>query len=351
MAVDITDLRTKKSGLSSFTVYRSRNGGTATVYTTPTVTELSSANMLGLYSLLIDEDTTIASGSDSEEYAVYITQASMAPVARTIELYRREVTTGNQILVDSNGRLDVIKVAGTTQTAGDLAATQTTIAGYIDTEVAAIKTQTDKMTFTVANQLDVNVLDWKSSTAPAMTGDAYARLGAPAGASHAADVAAVKTVVDAVKTKTDSLTFTVTNQADVNVIDWKGATAPAMTGDAFARLGAPAGASHAADVAAVKVDTAAVKAKTDNLPAAPSAVGDIPTANQNADALLDRADAVETGWTLRKALRILTAFAAGKTSGMGTSAPVFRNITDSKNRISATLDVDNNRTAVTSDGT
>ena len=35
----------------------------------------------------------------------------------------------------------------------------------------------------------------------------------------------------------------------------------AQTGDAYARLGAPAGASHAADVAAVKTDTAAIKTK------------------------------------------------------------------------------------------
>lgn len=62
----------------------------------------------------------------------------------------------------------------------------------LDASVAAVKTQTDKLTFTVSNQVDSNVLDWKSSTAPAMTGDAYARLGAPAGASVSADVAAMK---------------------------------------------------------------------------------------------------------------------------------------------------------------
>lgn len=38
----------------------------------------------------------------------------------------------------------------------------------------AIKTQTDKLAFTVTNQVDANVLDWKSTPAPAMTGDAYA---------------------------------------------------------------------------------------------------------------------------------------------------------------------------------
>lgn len=71
------------------------------------------------------------------------------------------------------------------------------------------------------------------------TGDAYARLGAPAGASVSADVAAVKadtaailtdtgttldgkidtidTVVDAIKAKTDSLTFTQAGHVDANV--------------------------------------------------------------------------------------------------------------------------------------
>lgn len=50
----------------------------------------------------------------------------------------------------------------------------------------------------------------------AQTGDNYARLGAPAGASHAADVAAVKTDTGAIKTKTDSLTFTVAGVVDAN---------------------------------------------------------------------------------------------------------------------------------------
>lgn len=41
-----------------------------------------------------------------------------------------------------------------------------TIAGYIDTEVAAIKTQTDKLTFTIANQIDANVLTFPTSFRP-----------------------------------------------------------------------------------------------------------------------------------------------------------------------------------------
>ena len=40
-----------------------------------------------------------------------------------------------------------------------------------------------------------------------------------------------------------------------------------QTGDSYARLGAPAGVSIEADIAAVKADTAAIKNKTDGLPA------------------------------------------------------------------------------------
>lgn len=90
------------------------------------------------------------------------------------------------------------------------------------------------------------------------TGDAFARLGAPAGASVSADIAAVKSDSGAIKTQTDKLAFTVPNQVDANVLDWKSATAPAMTGDAFARLGAPAGASVSADIAAIKSDTGTI---------------------------------------------------------------------------------------------
>lgn len=57
-----------------------------------------------------------------------------------------------------------------------------------------------------------------------------------------------------------------------------------LTGDAFARLGAPAGASISADVAAVKSETAAIKAKTDNLPASPAAVGSAMTLTSAYDA-------------------------------------------------------------------
>lgn len=73
-------------------------------------------------------------------------------------------------------------------------------------------------------------------------------------------------------------------------------------------------------------------------------------ANEIADAALDRADAVETGLTLRQALRLIAAAAAGKLSGAATTTIVIRNaVADSKDRITATVTADGDRTAITTD--
>lgn len=87
------------------------------------------------------------------------------------------------------------------------------------------------------------------STMPTITGDAYARLGAPAGASVSADIAAVAA-------RTTNLP---TDPADQSLII-------AATDAVMARLGAPAGASIAADIAGISggggggLDAAGVRA-------------------------------------------------------------------------------------------
>lgn len=105
VAVDATDYVTRETGLSTWTVYRSRNGAAAVAYTTPTISEISAANMPGVYALLLDEDMTIDAGDDSQEIVYHITHAGMAPVTRTIELYRPIVTAGQTITV-ANGAAD-----------------------------------------------------------------------------------------------------------------------------------------------------------------------------------------------------------------------------------------------------
>lgn len=97
----------------------------------------------------------------------------------------------------------------------------------------------------------------------------------------------------------------------------------------------------------IDTEVGAIKAKTDLIPASPAAVSDIPTVNANADALLDRANAIETGTTLRQAIKYIAAEAAGD---MARSADVvtFKGIGTSSTRITATVDDDTASRDVTS---
>ncbi len=92
------------------------------------------------------------------------------------------------------------------------------------------------------------------------TGDSFARLGAPAGASVSADVAAVKTDTAAV------------------LVD---------TADMQPKLGTPAGADMSADIAAVKAETALIVADTNELQTDWADAGRL-------DAILDNAAALMT---------------------------------------------------------
>lgn len=107
----------------------------------------------------------------------------------------------------------------------------------------------------------------------------------------------------------------------------------------------------AADLATVAgyIDTevAAIKAKTDLIPASPAAVGDIPTAAAVADAVWD--EAVDSTITARQSIRLANSALGGKASGLNTTTAVYRDLADTKDRISATVDADGNRTAVTRD--
>ena len=86
-------------------------------------------------------------------------------------------------------------------------------------------------------------------------------------------------------------------------------------------LGAPVGASLSADIAGVP------------------------------NALLDETNGVETSYTLRQSLRLILASVVAKLSGAATTTVTIRDINDTKNRITATVDASGNRTAVTADGT
>ena len=263
VAVDSTDLKTRETGLSSFTVYRSRNGGAATVYTTPTVSELSAGNMPGVYTLLLDEDTTLTAGHDDEEYVVHITQASMAPVTRSIDIYRPKFTEGQTgTMANSAVDADLERIGGDAQSATDLK--DFADAGY------------DPATNKVQGVVLVDTLTTYTGNTP-QTGDSFARIGAPAGASIAADLVVIDNFVDGLETTIGvagaGLTALAT-QASVNTIDDFLDTEMAALTTAVADLPTNAelatalGTADDAVLAAVAtVDTVvdAIKVKTDQL--------------------------------------------------------------------------------------
>lgn len=67
-------------------------------------------------------------------------------------------------------------------------------------------------------------------------------------------------------------------------------------------------------------------------------------------ALLDLANAIETGLTPRNALRLIAAAAAGVASGVDTATAIYKSaVSGTKNRITATVDTNGNRSSITTD--
>jgi hypothetical protein len=183
-------------------------------------------------------------------------------------------------------------IADTNEMQGDLAN-----GGRLDLLVDAIKAKTDSLTFTVAGDVDCNVQTWKGSAAADMTGDAYARIGAPVNASISQDVAAVKSDTAAIlaDTGTDGVVVAAGSKtgysltADQSAVTVGTVTTltghTAQTGDSFAL------ANGANGFVAIKGDTAAVLADTgtDGVVVAAASKTGYTLSNDGVDAVWDRA--------------------------------------------------------------
>lgn len=270
VAVDATDFTTRETGLSGFTVYRSRNGAAAVAMTTPTVTEVDSSNMPGVYKLLLDEDMTIGAGNDSEAMVFHITHAGMAPVTREIELYRAKITAGQTLAVASSA-------ANITQ--ANVRSAVGLASANLDAQLSTIDTAVDA----------IDPLD--ASGIRAALGMASADLDTQLGA--------IDTAVGAIS---------VLSASDIR---------------------------DAIGMASANLDTQ---------------LAALPTAAENAAGLLDLSEGVETGLTVRQAMRLIAAVLFGKASGLDTTEVTFRDTQDGTDRVVATVDQYGNRTAVTLDG-
>jgi len=213
VGIDSSDHITRKTGLSSFTVYYSLNGGAATVMTTPTVAELDATNMAGDYTLLVDE---AGQASAAGELTLHITASGMDAVTRIVEITENfeadnyavvaHADYGNAKLVRSTTPANALDVSATGEAGLDFANikdatgahTLTNITVPVTTAVTnevtadAVKISGDS---TAANNaelaFDGTGYGFANCTIPtvttltghtAQTGDSFARIGA-AGAS------------------------------------------------------------------------------------------------------------------------------------------------------------------------
>lgn len=162
----------------------------------------------------------------------------------------------------------------------------------------------------------------------AQTGDNYARLGAPAGASVSADIAANQADLNTILDDTNELQTDWTNGGRLDLI------LDELTTQGDTNEGKIDVVDGLAD--AILEDTGTT------LPASIAALNDISVANITGAEV----DNDGTAISLAGALKLILAVLTGKSSGGATDTLVFRDINDSKNRISATVDGNGNRTAV-----
>jgi len=378
VAFDSTDYVSRKTGLSGFTVYRARNGGSATAYTTPTIAEVSAANMPGVYSLLLDEDMTISSGNDSEEMAFHITVSGMVPVTEIIELYRPKLTEGETVTAASGSANAQVKGIDANQITAaaiaDNAIDRATFAA--DTGLQTIRSNTAQAGSSGSITLDASASatdNFYNSNFIIITGGTGAgQVRRISGYTGATKVALVSPTWTTNPDNTSTFAIRAESYAKADVGFWNGTQVATPT-----TAGVPAvelidiSAAGMADIrtavglASANIDTqlstiagyidtevAAILAAVDTeIATIVTNTTGIPTANQNADALLDRAAGVETGFTLRQTLRLMASVLLGKMSGGGTATEVFRDLGDTKDRVTATVDASGNRSAVTRDAT
>ncbi len=225
----------------------------------------------------------VADGSLAGAYELDIPNAAVATGARWVHVRLRGAANMFPVLIEIH--LDAIDYQTDVATAVWSATTRSlttfgTLAADTATAVWSAATRTltaigDSSGVTTLLSRVVGTL--AAGTHNPQSGDAFARLGAPAGASIAADLAAIPAAVWSAATRTltvigDSSGVTTLLSRVVGTL--AAGTHNPQSGDAFARLGAPAGASIAADLATITTNVLAVSAFVDTEVAAIKTVTD-----------------------------------------------------------------------------
>jgi len=275
-AFDATTGLPQTGDAANITAYVDKDFAGLNVLSDTSATEVDSTNAKGYYIFALTQAETNA---DALLFTAKSTTSNIVVLGVPAIVYT-VAPNFSSLSVDSSGRVDVIKINGTSQTARDIGASVLlspgTSTGQVDLSSGQVKVQSG----TGSGQISLS-----SGKVSLVTADMT---------TIAADVWDV--------TLASHLTAGSTGFA---------LNAASSAGDPWATALPGAYSSGTAGFIVgtnLNAQVSAVKAKTDNLPAAPAAVSDIPTATQNADALLKRdmsAVSGEASRSLLNAIRVL----------------------------------------------
>lgn len=259
-AFDATANTPKTGDSANLTAYVSKDFGTVTVLGDTSATEMDSTNAKGYYLFDLTQSETNA---DILTFSAKSSTSNIVVIAVPAVVFTRPANFTAQS-IDSNGRVDVIKVAGTTQTARDIGASV-----LLSNGTGAGQVSLSSGTVTVGTNNDKTGYGLSSAAVQAIW-DALTSALTTAGSIGKLLVDNINATISSRSTYAGGDTSGTTTLLSRIVGTLASGTHNPQSGDAYARLGAPAGASVSADVAAVKAVDDAVKAKTDNLPASPA---------------------------------------------------------------------------------
>jgi hypothetical protein len=280
---------------ANLTAYVSKDDGAVTVLADTSATELDATNAPGLYSF------DLAQGETNANKLIFSGKSATANVKLIpVTVYTRPANF-QALSIDASGLVDLMQAAA--DKVWSTATRAITDKAGFSLSSAGVQAIWDALSsaLTTANSIGKRLVD-------NLTGDAYARLGTPAGASVSADVAAVKTVTDAIldDTGTSGVVVAAASKTGYRLSStgiqdiWDALTsALSAVGSIGKLLVDNVNATISSRASQTSVDTvddfldteiAAIKAKTDNLPADPADASDVASAFTTVNGKLDTID-------------------------------------------------------------
>lgn len=385
---DSTTNLPKTGDAANLTAYVSKDYGSVTVLGDTSATEMDATNGKGYY---LFDLTQAETNADVLLFSCKSTTANMVPLGMPAVVYTVPANF-TKLVIDASGLADAnaVKVgptgAGTAQTARDIglsvllssgtgtgqlsitsgiASVNTTqLAGQTVTAAAGVTFPSSVASptnitagvittvTTVTNQLTAAAIAtgiWQDTTA----GDFTTALSVGKSVMNGVALGTGLTVANLTNAPTAG-DFTATMKTSVGT-----AVAASAVASVTGNVGGNVTGSVGSVVGAVGSVTGAVGSVTGAVGSVTGAVGSVTAGcsltsgerNSVADALLDRTAGVETNFTPRQSLRLMLSALAAKLSGAATTTVVIRDVNDTKARITATVDTNGNRSAVTTDVT